>query len=142
MRSNVNKIMNKTSVGEIAKVNEIRERALIAAGFTPENMGEYVRLAVDKLLDQLDARDTKFFSDHGTVTDEREVPDHATQRAAATELLRLGVDLTGLSLKKVTEASGPTNIVFDLSNWQVTQPPVIEIHDSTEEAIDDSPSNV
>ena len=109
----------------------IRERALVAAGFTPETVGAFMKKATEKLIDKLDATTTKFFTEKGQITDRVEVVDHTTQLSAATALIGIGIDVMGLKRRtERVETNETPRVVIDLSGWSVQ--PTVSPNGSTE----------
>lgn len=99
---------------------EIREIALDAAGFEPEAVGAFVRKAVDKLIQKLEAKTTKHFAFEGIVQDEREMEDNAAQIKAASELIHIGADVTAMRRKSADEKpKGESVHAVNLVGWTI-----------------------
>jgi len=101
---------------------ETRQMFLEAAGLTPAEAALIMRRSVDKLVEKLEATETKFFALDGKVTDEREVIAHAIQLKAAEDLAQLGVDIMGLKQAATRENTTPPQVSIDLSGWTVQTP--------------------
>lgn len=115
--------LQKPAQAEFPLASAVSEKALAAAGFSPEAVGEFVRKGVEKLVQKLEATKTTYFAFEGVVIDQREDEDTAAQLKAATELIRTGIDVMGMKKKPADSDSGPKPAInIDLSGWTVQAP--------------------
>jgi hypothetical protein len=67
----------------------LRDVLWAGIGMTPAQLGERLRLALDRATDLLEATETKYFSHEGKVTDERLIAVHKAQLKAIHEITNI-----------------------------------------------------
>jgi hypothetical protein len=76
-------------------------------GMTPDQLGERLRLALDRATDLLEATETRFFSHEGKVTDQRLIKAHKAQLKAIHEITNI---VRMLLPKQDAIRQGPVNV--------------------------------
>lgn len=94
--------------------SEIKKQILLAAGYTPEVMGEHLAMALGALTAGLEAQRTQYFTHQGIVTDQRTDIDHAMRLKAATELASIITVLGDMKSTPNHGVGGGTQITLNV----------------------------
>ena len=101
----------------------VRASVLAKIGWHSSDVVLWLEKSVAKLISQLEATKTTYHTHKGYVRDQSIDNDNAIQLAAARELLKLGLDFSGLGpTAEHSKSHQPPAVTIDLSGWTVEPP--------------------